>query len=485
MVRCKRVVHRRAVSCALPAHCDDYIYRRDNMKQKYDQLARRRIDIDAAYRQGRLSYDRQMIGIGGASHLPVPESIRPHIGALKHRMVRVFLQEYFFIYPEHGRFDWSRLDAFMDSVAELGVDVLASICIKPRVLYPKLDPAVYMPNDIDEWRMVIRELVKRYSVERRLVTHWAVANEINIGESGGCPHEIKDPDEYYEFYRLTSQAILEAWPEARVGGPSVAGFDYDYLARFVKRCCADGAPLDFISYNIYSGDPEQHASAARHARELADRRGADVEVYQTELNTWFPDAYVEEVAYSGRYAASLAAVLMELNETPITGSFQFDMYDEYVDPDDFEQFYTITPFMLQHWNEVPHRFGLFDFDGRVRPQYFVYQMLRDVSGERISAVAHDEPIRTAASIQPDGYAIIVNNFSQDAGGDCVADLHMRGLERGLYRLEVYRVDDGAHWDAECMQLLPVESRLTYVLPEFNMHVLLPEDSVTFVRLTRQ
>lgn len=455
------------------------------MKQKYDSLERMRIDVDAAYKQGSLDYNRQMIGIGGASHLPVPESIRTHIRALKHNMVRVFLQEYFFIYPEHGRFDWSRLDAFMDSVAELGVNVLASICIKPRVLYPRLDPTVYMPNDIDEWRMVIQELVKRYSIERKLVTHWAVANEINIGESGGCPHEIKNPDDYYEFYKLTSKAILDAWPDAKVGGPSVAGFDYDYLASFVKRCCEDETPLDFISYNIYSGDPEQHVNAACRARELADRRSADVEVYQTELNTWFPDAYVEEAAYSSRYAASLAAVLMELNDTPITGSFQFDMYDEYVDPDDFEKFYTITPFMLHHWNELPHRFGLFDFDGRVRPQYFVYQMLQNAQGERISAIVHDKSMRAAASVKTDGYALIINNFNKDADTDCVADIHMSGIERGLYRLEIYRIDDAAHWDANSIQLSPAESRLTYVLPAFNIHVLMPANSVALVRMVRQ
>ena len=46
------------------------------MKQKYDSLERMRIDVDAAYKQGSLDYNRQMIGIGGASHLPVPESIR-------------------------------------------------------------------------------------------------------------------------------------------------------------------------------------------------------------------------------------------------------------------------------------------------------------------------------------------------------------------------------------------------------------------------
>lgn len=453
------------------------------MKHKYDGLPVEQIQLNARESLGALDYGRQMIGVGGANRMPVPESIRPRVKALGHRMVRVFLQEYFFIYPEHGVFDWTRLDAFMDSLEQMGVKVLASICIKPKPLYPKVDPTVFMPNDAEEWKRVIRELVRRYSVERPLVSHWGVANEINIGENGGCPHEIKDPKDYFAFYQLTSQAILEAFPQGKVGGPSVAGFDYDYLEQFVELCRANGAPLDFISYNIYSGRPADHADAARKAKALAQRYGREVEVYQTELNTSFPQAYIEEAAYSGRYAASLAAVLMDLNETPISGSFQFDMYDAWVDPDDFERFYSITPFMLRHWNEIPHRFGLFDLDGRVRPQFYVYQMLGRMRGERLRAQSTSPLIRAAASRERGAYRLMAVNYGEEDGGDRVAGIRMSGIERGLYRLEVFRIDDGAHYDQA--RLIPTESRLTYALSEFSIQVLLPEDSVSLIQLTPQ
>ncbi len=453
------------------------------MHQKYDQTPRTYVKVRADESAGSLSFDRQMIGIGGASHLPVPETVQEQVRSLSHRMVRVFIQEYFFAYPEHGVFDWTRLDAFLESVANMGADVMASICVRPRVLYPTIDPKIFMPNDPEEWKKLIGEMVKRYSVERRIVTHWGVANEINIGESGGTPLEIHSPDDYYDFYVLTSDAILAAWPEAKVGGPSLAGFARDYLARFVDLCRENGTRLDFVSYNIYSGSPADHCAAAREARKIADGYRKDIEIYQTELNTWFPDAYVEEAAYSGRYAASLAAVLLALNETPITGSFQFGMYDQFVNPDDFEQFYSITPFMLRHWNEIPHRFGLFDWDGRVRPQFFVYKLLTAMKGERLPAESGDVDTRVCASMNEDGYQALIVNYSEQHSGDKVAVIDFTGLKRGLYRLEVYRIDDQKRWNADCA-LIPVESRLTYALPAHTAHVLLPADSVTLVRLSR-
>jgi hypothetical protein len=203
---------------------------------------------------------------------------------------------------------------------------MASICLKPRVLYPVVDPKVFMPNNVAEWQRLVEALVHRYSVERKIVSHWGILNEVNIGEDGGCPHEIRDPDDYYCFYAMTAEAVRRAWPEAKVGGPSTAGFEAPFIQRFMELCERDHTPLDFICYNIYSGNPADHVKAALEARKMADRTDPPAEVYQTELNTWFPHHYVEEVAYSGRYAASLAAVLMELNETKIDGSFQFDMH---------------------------------------------------------------------------------------------------------------------------------------------------------------
>ncbi len=53
--------------------------------------------------------------------------------------------------------------------------------------------------------------------------------------------------------------------------------------------------------------------------------------------------------------------------------------------------------MYIHWNEAPHRFGLFGEGGQVRPQYFVYQMLSRMGEERLACAIEQRTV----DVQPD------------------------------------------------------------------------------------
>ena len=66
--------------------------------------------VNAGAVQGPLELWRRSIGHGGINHLPLPDRVGAGLRTLQPRLIRVFLQEFFNIYPEHGRFDWSRLD---------------------------------------------------------------------------------------------------------------------------------------------------------------------------------------------------------------------------------------------------------------------------------------------------------------------------------------------------------------------------------------
>jgi hypothetical protein len=188
--------------------------------QDYFTCPRQEVTIDASAVAGPLENWRHSVGHGGINHLPLPDHVAQGTRRLAPRLVRIFIQEFFRIYPEHGRFDWSRLDPYMEALARTGAKIVAAICIKPPPLYPKIDHSIWMPNDVREWQKVIFEMVRRYSVERPLVTHWEVGNETDIGENGGCPYLIPDPKDYFEYYKMTIQPILEAFPGAKVGGPA-------------------------------------------------------------------------------------------------------------------------------------------------------------------------------------------------------------------------------------------------------------------------
>ncbi len=252
------------------------------MRQRILALPRVDVYLDAGTELGPLEWWRHTLGHGGINSHPLPPRVVEGARKLQPRLIRIFLQEFFQVYPEQGRFDWRRLDPYMDALAQTGAKVVADISIKPRAIFPEIDHAAWRPADAAEWQRLISELVRRYSVQKPIVTHWEIGNETDIGEAGGAPYLIPDPDEYLEFYRMTIQPILEAYPEAKVGGPAACWVDNEPLPGFVARCRESGTPLHFVSWHLYSDDPMRHASGVEKAKALlADFPGSRPEMMVT------------------------------------------------------------------------------------------------------------------------------------------------------------------------------------------------------------
>ena len=59
------------------------------------------------------------------------------------------------------------------------------------VLFPTVDQDRVEPDDYGEWERLISSLVKHYRNRGAGIRYWEVANEPDIGESGGCPYRFK------------------------------------------------------------------------------------------------------------------------------------------------------------------------------------------------------------------------------------------------------------------------------------------------------
>ena len=77
---------------------------------------------------------------------------------------------------------------------------------------------------------------------------------MDIGESGGTPYRFQ-PESYVRYYRHTAAAILRADPEARVGGPALAGVRSPILPALLDACATTNTPLHFVSWHLYSSSP--------------------------------------------------------------------------------------------------------------------------------------------------------------------------------------------------------------------------------------
>jgi len=458
------------------------------MVDRFTDMRTHEIELDCTRDLGELNLRYHSTGIGGVHPMAMPDPIVEGIKGLDFPLIRIFLQEFFFIYKDDCSFNWATLDAYMDAAHATGAKIMASICLKPHALYPVVDEDVWKPNDILKWQHVIRELVKRYSVERDYVSHWSVGNETNIGEWGGCPFRITSPDDFFEYYKLTIKPILETMPNAKVGGPSYAGTHgaSEYIGRFVELCKAQSLQLDFVSYNMYSDDPVQWAGDAAKIKAAAAVYDEKIEIYVTELNIGIGnEASVEEKAYDAKRAAGLAAILLALHEGgAINGTFQYHAYDQFCDPRLFAPFYAKHRYMAEHWNDIPHRLGLFDLNGVPRPQYFVYDMLKKLAPCRVAVNVKCDTLYMIASRDKDKrVTIFTSNYAVAGAQDAILKFQSRGMPEGIYRMHVNRIDSERKWDKT--KLIPVEDRVTYVHDDFHFTVFAPKNSVLFIEFNRE
>jgi len=444
------------------------------------------VRIDAASSQGALELWRHTLGHGGINALPLPPRVVEGVRRLNPRLIRVFLQEHFAVYPGHGRFDWTILDPYLDALAQTGAKVVAAITIKPPVLFPTVDHAIWRPTDWQEWQKVVYELVKRYSVERPIVTHWEIGNETDIGESGGCPYLIPDPNDYFEYYRQTIAPILQAFPAAKVGGPAACWVDNEPLPGLIRLCRQHRVPLDFISWHHYHDDPQHHASGVDKAKRLlADFPAASrPEMLVTEWSKSFDRVSVEDMAFSSRRAANTAATILACLEAGLDWSFYYHIWDQVFHPQPFASFFSPKglALMTEHWNEVPHRFGLFGVGEEVRPQYFVYQMLAGLGEERLPASSDNADVRVLAGRGEKELSVFLTNFSLHQSRDLITTLRFSGLKPGCKQLTVHRIDGSRRWCEQALDLLPCERREVCTPRDFRCQVYLPADSVATVTL---
>ncbi len=434
------------------------------------------------------------MGQGGINPQPLPDRVAKGMAKLRPRLVRIFVQEFFDIYRDHGRFDWSKLDPYMEALACTGASVIAAITIKPKVLYPEIDHAIWRPRDVQEWQYVVGQLVRRYSVEQPIVTHWEIGNEPDIGEAAGSPYLIRDPESYAEYYALTTQPILAAFPQARVGGPAMAALHAEPLPGFVEQCRRTGTQLDFLSWHLYHNDPSRHAYQVTVARLLAAGLPRPPELMVTEWSK-FPAAWnqgasavsVEDRAFDPRRAAMVAAAIIDMHSAGLDRSFYYHLWDQVCYPGDFAPFFSPQGVanMVHHWNEAPHRLGLFGVGGEVRPQYFVYRMLSRLGEEQLAASSDDVDVRVLAGRESGRVAVLAVNHSLEGPRDCVVTLCFSHLQPGVRCLTAYLIDRGRHWDEERLELLPVERREVSVLQDFQCQILLPANSVAQVELSEQ
>ncbi|HEX6802301.1 MAG TPA: beta-xylosidase [Terriglobales bacterium] len=169
-------------------------------------------------------------------------------------------------------YSWTIIDRIFDTYRDAGVKPLVEIGFMPEALSTHPEPYrhsfphgsiytgwAYPPKDYQKWAELVfqftRHLRQRYGDAEVKTWLWEVWNEPDIDYWQGTP------EEYFKLYDYSVDAVLRAFPDARIGGPDSTGPAYPkaaaFLRAFLEHCAhgknyvtgRTGAHLDFISYH--------------------------------------------------------------------------------------------------------------------------------------------------------------------------------------------------------------------------------------------
>ncbi len=194
-------------------------------------------------------------------------------------------------------YNWAILDRIFDTYLQRGVKPYAQIGFMPKALSTKPEPYqhrwsprapyheiytgwAYPPKDYAKWAELVfqwtKHCVEKYGEREAASWYWEVWNEPNIGYWRGTPAE------FHKLHDYAIQAVRRALPNARVGGPDVAGSGGKFMRDFLEHNLRGtnyatgkrGGPLDFVSFHA-KGAPtttNHHVvmGIANHLRTIED-----------------------------------------------------------------------------------------------------------------------------------------------------------------------------------------------------------------------
>lgn len=176
-------------------------------------------------------------------------------------------------------YDWTIVDKIFDTYQKHGVRPYVQIGFMPEALSVKPEPYrhhwtptakydeiftgwAYPPKDWAKWEELVYQWAKhsvdKYGKDEVLRWYWETWNEPNIGYWRGTR------DEFFKLHDHAVRAVRRAIPEAKVGGPDLAGgAGGDFLKAFLDHCVKGkntatgetGTPTDFISFHA-KGQPK-------------------------------------------------------------------------------------------------------------------------------------------------------------------------------------------------------------------------------------
>jgi hypothetical protein len=335
-----------------------------------------------------------------------------------------------------GVYDWTLLDGNIENVQATGADVLLTLGYMPTWLADTsygTDPYVTgygyaqnPPTDFAKWQQLVRDVVFHLNITKGYgIKYFAVWNEPNLtlvsstGMSG-----------YYPLYKYAAQGVKAADPTAKVGGPTVAGFDTAGLQGLINYVKANSLPLNFVNWHGYEDTlPSKLPGRAATVRSWLTAAGLPTaELIMTEWNAdQGPPVIEDDPLVITRSAGMVAPMNWYALDAGLSEIFYFRVK-----------------------RPAPTLQGIIQDGGTPPfPQYNSFTMLSMMAGTRISASeamdANGIGVGALAAKDPDVVTVLTWNYQNTGTTSFSTDLVVSSLPSEFsgksIRMKRYLVDE--------------------------------------------
>lgn len=365
------------------------------------------------------------------------------------------------VYKEdkNGRpeYNYMYIDALFDYLLSIDVKPFVELGFMPSQLAsgPKTifwwRGNVTPPKDYQKWEDLVRNLTQhwteRYGAEEVKTWYFEVWNEPNLDGFWAGTQE-----EYFKLYNHAAKAVKSVNKNYKVGGPATAGAAW--IPEMIAYCQKNNVPIDFASTHSYgvkqgfldefgnsgtvlSKDEMSVSSDVINSRkQITESSHPNLELHYTEWSASYTPA--DPIHDSYHEAAFILEKIKQVGKDANSMSY-------WVFTDIFEEAGPrFTPF---HGG-----FGLLTIQGINKPAFFSYQFMNKLGTTELK----NADKRSWASKSDKGAQLLFWDFTNTHPGDAVnnqdyyikdlpakpkgkVNVAMGGLDKGKYRLDVYKV----------------------------------------------
>ena len=359
---------------------------------------------------------------GGEESKDMLAPVLTDIRALKPKVIRI--DHLYDLYTVVGRnesgltFDWTRLDATVDSILATGAKPVLVLSYMPPTI-AKDGNVLNPPNDWGEWSTVVQKTIEHYSghAQKNISgIYYEVWNEPDLAQFGSWKYYGEK--NYLTLYHFASIGANNAQGvnAFSLGGPATTGLYKEWITALVTS----GNRINFLSWHTYQADPKIYNTDQQNIISWLLPYPNDTLI--PLLITEFGFTGDKSTLYSTHYAAAHAiAVIRQL----ITGGPAYLFTFQPVDGPNQQD--------KTGWGLITNP----DNGQTKKPRYFVYNFLDSMAGTRLHLSGEGSWVTGFASINNEVIRTLLVNFDQNGSHTETVPVTWTNLDNGAYTLRIH------------------------------------------------